>query len=77
MHSEKANSLRRVYFETLKRLKVKRDKSKAVKATPSNTNLQFNEASVVSWMRNINPEDTKAVNQLIAVDATIVARVSV
>ena len=74
MHNEKANSLRRVSFDTLKRLGVKRDMEKAIAGIPSNTNLQFNEASVVAWMNNIDPNDTKAVKQLVAIDATLVVR---
>ena len=72
----KVKSIRAATFETLKRVKVKRNLSKAVKGIPKGSD-QYNERFVTNWLHKVDTKDIRAVNQVVAVDATAVARMSV
>lgn len=70
------DSVKQVRTETytaLKRLQVKRDLSKAVKGVPKGSD-QFDVGSLVNWIRKVLPEQTKAVEQVIALDAVCCKR---
>ena len=72
-HVDHVKPLRVATHANLKRLKTRRDLSKAVKGTPKGSD-QGDIQSIITWMRKINPGDTKAIEQLVAMDATTVVR---
>jgi hypothetical protein len=59
-------------FLKLKELKVKRDLSKAVKSVPKTAHP--NMRTFLDWMSKVTKDDEKAVAQIVAIDATAVAR---
>jgi hypothetical protein len=61
---------------TLARLSVKRNTRKAISKTPAGSD-QWDMGSVVAWMNKIKPTDTLAIQQLVAIDATVVSRTGV
>jgi len=71
----RAMVLKTATHNALKRLGVKRDPSKAVPGMPRGSD-QGNIRSIIVWMDNVGPGDVKAVRQIVAVDATCVARTS-
>jgi len=70
-----AETVRSNSFKALKRLKVKRDLSKAVKGIPKG-HTEVNVGNIVAWLEKVDPADPKAVAQVVAVDATAVTRMS-
>ena len=70
---DRAKLIRTATHSTLKRLKVKRDVSKAVKGIPKGSD-QGNVGTILTWLERIGPTDKKAIRQLVAIDATAVAR---
>ena len=72
---DRVKILRDSTFNTLKRLKVKRDLSKAVKGIPKGSD-QGNMGDVRQWLKRIKPGDKRAISQLVAIDATAVVRTS-
>ena len=70
-----AQQIRTLTYNTLKRLQVKRDLSKAPKGIPGGSD-QFDGGSLLNWMDSILPADTKAVEQVIALDALCCQRES-
>ena len=71
---DRAKVLKTATWETLRRLGVKRDPSKAVSGLPKGSD-QGDIMSLVAWMYRIKPEDKEAVEQVVAIDATCYARV--
>lgn len=71
--ADEVAQIRHATFSTLKRLGVGRDVSKAVVKTPSGSD-QVDTQSIVVWMNQIQIHEKKSVAQLIAIDATAVAR---
>ena len=67
------NGVRQKSFDTLKRLGVKRDVTKVAK-TPAGGSDQIDNMSIFNWMDKIEPVHTRAIKQLIVIDATAVAR---
>lgn len=66
--------IRQATFDNLARLGVKRNKEAAVAGTPAGSD-NVDVQSVIAWMRKIPSKDYKrAVRQLVALDATAVAR---
>lgn len=65
--------LRTATFQNLNRLGLERDESKAVGNTPKGSD-QVDTGSLVTWMRGIKPDERKACEQLVTLDATLVAR---
>ena len=69
--------LRTAAHAALKRLKAKRDLKAVVKGVPDGSS-QLNFGSVIAWMNRIptkrSEQTEKAVNQVIAMDATCVVR---
>ncbi len=76
MGLDRVKNIRTVSFESLKRLKVKRDLTKAVKGIPKGSD-QYSEAAVFNWLRKVGPTNKRAVSQVIAIDATAVSRMNV
>ncbi|KKN88367.1 hypothetical protein LCGC14_0249300 [marine sediment metagenome] len=70
---ERAKQVRHVTYNELKRLGVKRNKSKAIKGIPKGSD-QTNLGSTYTWMYAIEPNQKKAIRQLVIIDATAVAR---
>jgi hypothetical protein len=65
--------LRNVSFNTLRRLGVKRDVSKAIGKLPAGSD-QCDLGSIRTWMDKVQPTDLVAVAQVVAIDATAVSR---
>lgn len=72
-HVDRIKPLRAATHANLKRLETKRDLSKAVPGVPKGSD-QGDVQSIIVWMSKINPGDTKAIEQLVAMDATTVVR---
>ncbi len=70
---ERLKFVRTATYVALRRLGVKRDLSKAVKKTPHGSD-QHNTGNLVTWLARVSPTDKKAVRQVVAIDATAVAR---
>jgi len=70
---EQAASVRFATFDALKRLGAKRDPTKAVRGIPSGSD-QVNIRRILDWLDKVGPEDRRAIRQLVAIDATAVAR---
>ena len=68
-----AKQFRQATFTALKRLGVKRDPTKAVNGVPSGSDT-FDARWLSDWSEKIQPEHKRAIRQLIALDATVVAR---
>jgi hypothetical protein len=66
--------LRDATFTNLRRLRTRRDKSKAVNRRPRRGSDQADQGSLITWMSKIGRKDAAAIDQLLAIDATIVAR---
>lgn len=67
------SQLRTVAFNKLKELKVNRETSHAVRTTPKGSD-QVDVQSIIHWINKIVPGDSKAIEQLVAIDATAVDR---
>ena len=65
--------VRTATYVALKRLGVKRDLTKAAKKTPYGSE-QYNTGNLVAWLARVSSSDKKAVKQIVAIDATAVAR---
>jgi hypothetical protein len=65
--------LRHATHINLRRLRVRRNVSKAVSGIPKGSD-QASPMSVVRWMEKITRKDAKAIEQLVAIDATAVVR---
>lgn len=74
---ERAKQIRHVTYGELKRLGIKRNKSKAIKGIPKGSD-QTNLGSTYTWMYSIKPtkenKQKEAIRQLVAIDATAVIR---
>lgn len=70
---DRVNMLRHATHNTLKRLGVDRDLSKAVKGLPNGSN-QGDVMSIVVWLDKVKPGDVEVVKQVVAIDATAVNR---
>ncbi len=70
---DRAKQIRHVTYGELKRLGVKRNKSKVVKGIPKGSD-QTNHGDAFTWMHSIEPGQKRAIRQLVAIDATAVAR---
>ncbi len=70
---DRVSQLRQATFDTLGRLGVKRDSSKAVRGLPSGSD-QHDLQSLFVWMAKVRPQHKNAVRQVVAIDATCVAR---
>jgi hypothetical protein len=71
--TEQVLVLQAATLNTLQRLKVKRDISKAVAKTPEGSD-QIDLGSVIVWLNKIERKDAAAIAQLVVIDATCVAR---
>lgn len=71
---DRVQIIRTATWETLKRLKVKRDKSKAVNKIPKNVSTEGDAGSIVVWLSKIEPTHKKSIRQLVVIDATVVSR---
>lgn len=72
---DRVKSLRTATFNTLKRLGVARDPSKAVRGVPKGSD-QGDMMSIFVWMDKTTPANRPAVRQVVAIDATATARVN-
>lgn len=70
----KAQIIRAATWATLKRLRVKRNKSKARVKIPKGVSNQGDAGSIVMWLSKIKPEHKTSIKQLIIIDATAVGR---
>ena len=73
---EVAVQIRHMTHKRLKELGVPRDTSKAVAGIPKHGTNDVNPRGLYEWMDRIESEDEKAIEQLVAIDATAVARTS-
>ena len=71
---DRITMLRTATFKALKRLKTKRDKSKAVLGLPKGSDQQ-DVMSLIKWVDKVQRQHTKAIEQVVAIDATCVARI--
>jgi len=71
--AEKAKTVRQATYDTLRRLGVKRNLSKARKSTPNGSD-HLDVGTLVSWLDSLSPKDKKAVRQAVILDATCVER---
>lgn len=69
----RVNGIRGLTFSAMKRLQVKRDKMKAVKGIPK-ASCQVNLGSFTTWLSSVCKDNKKAMEQIIAIDATAVKR---
>lgn len=60
-------------YNALKRLGAKRDTSKAVGKNPHGS-TQNDVGSLLEWLERVLPEDTKAIAQIVTLDATCCSR---
>lgn len=65
--------IRTLTYNSLKRIGVKRDLTKAILGVPRGSS-QTDVNSIRQWMDKIRATDKRAVKQLIAIDATVCAR---
>lgn len=65
--------LRHVTFANLKRLGVNREPGQAIEKTPGGSD-QVDVRSIVEWIEKITTDDKPSVEQLVVIDATLVAR---
>lgn len=72
-HVDRAKTIRQLSFDTLKRLGVKRDLSKAVAGMPNGSD-QGNVGAIRDWMNKVEKKNRWAVKQVVAIDATAVVR---
>jgi len=74
---DQVKGLKTITYSTLKRLNLKRDKSKAVAGIPKGSD-QSNLQSFAVWCQKLTNEKShvKAVAQLVAIDATAAIRVA-
>ena len=70
---EVVKQIRTAAFITLKRLNVKRQKSKARHKIPKGSD-QIDIQSIIVWMNKVQACDTKAVEQIVILDATACIR---
>lgn len=71
---DRVKAIKTATFQALKRLKIKRDVRHARKTLPKGSD-QGDVRSIVVWLEKIKPGDKKAIDQLIAIDATCCRRV--
>lgn len=71
---EQVGPLRHETFQALRRLGAARDESKATFKFNKNASSQVDVGSIIGWIRGVDGTDADAVEQLIALDATCVAR---
>ncbi len=72
---ERALAIRQATFDTLKRLRVPRDLSKATTKTPNGSD-QCDIGSIITWLNKVEKIDSVAITQIVLIDATAVARTS-
>jgi len=70
---DRAKLIRTATHSTLKRLKTKRDVSKAVSGIPKGSD-QGNVGTILTWLERVGPNDKKAIEQVVSIDATAVMR---
>ncbi len=73
-NSDKSLSIRAASWDTLKRLRVKRDTSKAISKIPQGVSKQWDSGTLIRWMKKIESGHKKSIKQLVAIDATAVSR---
>ena len=73
---ERVEVLRTATESTLARLKVARNLRKAIGKTPAGSD-QWDVGSIVAWLNKIKATDALAIQQLVAIDATVVSRTGV
>ena len=71
---ERLKSLRWIADQNMKRLGLKAHIRKAVKGPVPDGSDHFNSSSLSEWMARVNSEDEAAKAQIVAIHATIVAR---
>jgi hypothetical protein len=67
------NGLKVAVSNTMDRLKLAADPTKAVAGLPAGSD-QFDSGSIITWLNKIGPADRRAVRQVIAIDATLRSR---
>lgn len=72
--AHRAQIIRTATWEALKRLRIKRDSSKAIIKTPKVISSQGDAGSIIVWISKIQPNHKKSIVQLVAIDATAVSR---
>jgi len=70
---DRAMMLRTATYNTLKRLGVRRNRSKAVLGVPDGSD-QVDTGSIVAWLNKVKPSNADAIQQVVAIDATVVQR---
>jgi len=70
---DRARSIREGSFRALKRLGVSRNMNKAQSDVPDGSD-QVSVGTILAWMKRIESGHRKAIRQLVAIDATCVAR---
>lgn len=70
---DRVHAVRTSTHRNMKRLKLKRNLSKAVKGIPKGSD-QADGGTLKTWMEKITDKDKKAIKQLIVLDATCCAR---
>jgi hypothetical protein len=73
--SDRVFHLRHATFTALRKLRVARDLDEAVSGMPKGSS-QADFGSIITWIKSIAKDDTSAVNQLLAIDATCCVRTS-
>ena len=71
---DRAQTLRQCTFDVMRELGVKQNLTKKVKGVPNGSD-HADIQTLVTWMRNVKKTDTKAIAQIVAIDATCCARV--
>jgi tetrahydromethanopterin S-methyltransferase subunit H len=69
MPIERVETLAAVASDKLAELRVKPDKTKAAKGLPRGSD-QWNDGSVIAWIRKVAKTEAAAVAQLVAIQAT-------
>lgn len=70
---ETVMAVRNATYTTLRRLGVKRDRTKAVAGMPRGSD-QVDMRSIVEWLARVERDDAEASAQIVAIDATAVDR---
>ena len=70
---DRVQQIRHVTFGLLKKLKVTRDLTKAIRKPPKGSD-QVDVGSIITWLNKIVVTDKLAVKQLVVIDATACKR---
>ena len=71
--ADKVQWIRTATYTAMQKLGIARDATKAIRKTPKGSD-QFDTGSLLTWMNGLKITDKKAIAQLVALDATAVAR---